>query len=67
MITVKINGQNKEIEETTTIFDFLKMNDVVPIEVTLEYNLKVISSEDIKKIVLKNGDTLEVLRFVGGG
>ncbi|MDR3281846.1 MAG: sulfur carrier protein ThiS [Endomicrobium sp.] len=67
MITVKINGQNKEIEETTTIFDFLKMNDVVPIEVTLEYNLKVISYEDIKKIVLKNGDTLEVLRFVGGG
>jgi sulfur carrier protein len=67
MITVKINGENKEMKDNTTIFDFLKMNDIVPIGVTIEHNSKIVDSNDSKKIVLKNGDILEVLRFVGGG
>jgi sulfur carrier protein len=67
MITVKINGENKEMKDNTTIFDFLKMNNVIPIGVTIEHNLKIIDPNDSKKIVLKNGDSLEVLRFVGGG
>jgi sulfur carrier protein len=67
MITVKINGQSKEIKDNATIFDFLKMNAIAPIEVAIEHNFKIIDPADTKKVILKNGDTLEVLRFVGGG
>ncbi|MCA6070834.1 MAG: sulfur carrier protein ThiS [Endomicrobium sp.] len=67
MITVKINGQNKEIKDNTTVADFLKDNNINPIEVTVEYNFEIINPESIANITLKNQDTLEVLRFVGGG
>jgi sulfur carrier protein len=67
MITVKINGQNKEIKDNTTVADFLKDNNINPIEVTVEYNFEIVNPESIADITLKNHDTLEVLRFVGGG
>ncbi|BAG13855.1 sulfur carrier protein ThiS [Candidatus Endomicrobiellum trichonymphae] len=67
MITVKVNGKNKEVKENTSIADFLKSNNIDPIGVTVEHNLEVINPGSIAEIMLKDGDTLEVLRFVGGG
>jgi sulfur carrier protein len=67
MIIVKINGNDEKIKKDTSILDFLQNNDINPIEVTVEYNFKIINSENISKIVLEEGDVLEVLRFVGGG
>ncbi|GMO65296.1 MAG: hypothetical protein Nk1A_2510 [Endomicrobiia bacterium] len=67
MINVKINGQNKKLEDKTNIADFLKNNNIDPIGVTVEHNLEIINQENIAKIILKEGDTLEILRFVGGG
>ncbi|MCA6079609.1 MAG: sulfur carrier protein ThiS [Endomicrobium sp.] len=67
MITIKVNGENKELEKSTDIINFLKSNNIDPIGVTIEYNFEVINSENIPGIMLKDGDTLEILRFVGGG
>lgn len=67
MINVKINGQNKKLEDKTNIADFLKKNNINPIGVTIEHNLEIVNQENIAKIILKEGDTLEILRFVGGG
>ena len=67
MINVKINGQNKKLEDKTNIADFLKKNNINPIGVTVEHNLEIVNQENIAKIILKEGDILEILRFVGGG
>ncbi|MDR0401882.1 MAG: sulfur carrier protein ThiS [Endomicrobium sp.] len=67
MINVKINGENKKIKSKTSIADFLKDNNIAPLETTIEYNLEVINQKKISKIILKEGDILEILRFVGGG
>ncbi|OEG69547.1 hypothetical protein ATZ36_08920 [Candidatus Endomicrobiellum trichonymphae] len=67
MITVKVNGKDKEMKENASIADFLKSNNIDPIGVTVEYNFEVINAGSITEIMLKDGDTLEVLRFVGGG
>jgi sulfur carrier protein len=67
MITIKINGQDKIIKDNTTISDFLKENNIEPIEITIEHNFEIVKSENIRKIALKDGDTLEILRFIGGG
>jgi sulfur carrier protein len=67
MITVKVNGKDKEVKENASIADFLKSNNIDPIEVTVEHNFEVINAESIAEIMLKDRDTLEVLRFVGGG
>ncbi|MDR3275221.1 MAG: sulfur carrier protein ThiS [Endomicrobium sp.] len=67
MITVKVNGKEKKVKENTSIADFLQSNNIDPVGVTVEHNLEVINPTSISKIILKEGDTLEVLRFVGGG
>ncbi|MDR0800180.1 MAG: sulfur carrier protein ThiS [Endomicrobium sp.] len=67
MITIKVNGENKELGKDTNIADFLKGNNINPIGVTIEHNFEVIDSKSIAEIMLKDGDTLEILRFVGGG
>jgi len=67
MISVKVNGQNKEVEDKISIADFLKSNNIDPIGVTVEHNLEIVNSENVAEIKLKDGDTLEILRFVGGG
>jgi sulfur carrier protein len=67
MITVKVNGKDKTMRENASITDFLKSNNIDPIGVTVEYNFEVINAGSIAEITLKDGDTLEVLRFVGGG
>jgi sulfur carrier protein len=67
MITVKVNGQTKEMKDNTTISDFLKDNNIDPIGVTVEHNFEIVNHESIAEITLKDQDTLEVLRFVGGG
>jgi sulfur carrier protein len=67
MISVKVNGQNKEVEDKISIADFLKSNNIDPIGVTVEHNLEIVNPENVAEIKLKDGDTLEILRFVGGG
>lgn len=67
MITVKINGQNKEVKDNTTVADFLKTNNINPVEVTVEHNFEIVNPESVANITLKSQDTLEILRFVGGG
>jgi sulfur carrier protein len=67
MITVKVNGKGKKVKENVSIADFLQSNNIDLVGVTVEHNLEVIDPVSISKIVLKEGDTLEVLRFVGGG
>jgi sulfur carrier protein len=67
MITVKVNGKDKTMRENASITDFLKSNNIDPIGVTVEHNFEVINVGSIAEIMLKDGDTLEILRFVGGG
>ncbi|MDR1784611.1 MAG: sulfur carrier protein ThiS [Endomicrobium sp.] len=67
MIDVKINGENKKLEDKINIADFLKNNNIDPIEVTVEHNSEIVNQENITKVILEEGDTLEILRFVGGG
>ncbi|MDR2676527.1 MAG: sulfur carrier protein ThiS [Endomicrobium sp.] len=67
MITIKVNGKNKEIEENESLSNFLKTNGINFDEVTIEHNFKIVDFINIANIILKKGDVLEILRFVGGG
>ncbi|MDR1926883.1 MAG: sulfur carrier protein ThiS [Endomicrobium sp.] len=67
MITVKVNGQNKEMRDNITISDFLNDNSIDLIGVTVEHNFKIINPNNFTEITLQDQDTLEILRFVGGG
>jgi sulfur carrier protein len=67
VITVTINGQAREIGASMTIADFLKEKDFNPAHVVAEINGTIIPGDRFDDHRFAVGDTVELIRFVGGG
>ncbi len=63
---LKINGEDKETQ-SETILQLLKELDIVPERVAVEVNLRIIKRADFENYKLYEGDTVEIVYFVGGG
>lgn len=67
MIRVTINDEEKTFNENITIEEMLKelgLNDKIIVVVR---NEDIICQEDYSKIILEDGDKIELVRIVGGG
>lgn len=62
-----INGKETEINKTVTIKDLVLEKGLNPLLVVVEHNYKIPERKSWETITLKNGDKLEILKFVGGG
>jgi len=62
-----LNGKQVEIEKEMTLAEFIRIKDLEPERIVLEHNFDIARREDWDRIVLKENDRLEVLKFVGGG
>lgn len=62
-----INGENKEAENTQTLEDLIKSLKLASERIAVELNLQVVRRADWSKTILKEGDKLEIIHFVGGG
>ncbi|NOX97209.1 MAG: sulfur carrier protein ThiS [Nitrospirae bacterium] len=62
-----INGKKKELEEGTTVGRLLKIKKVRPEVVTVELNDQIIEREKYGDTILKEGDRLELVYYMGGG
>lgn len=65
MITV--NGEKRTLENPVTVTEYLKACNYVPVQVVVELNEEIIKRETYDTIVLKDGDVVEILQFMGGG
>lgn len=63
---VSVNGQMKDIDGSN-LYQYLLNEGFELSRVVVEYNLNIIPSNELAEIVVKDGDVVEVLRFVGGG
>lgn len=64
MITV--NGQAVETS-ASTLGEYLASNGYQTERIAVEYNKEIIARSDYSSTVLKNGDVIEIVCFVGGG
>ena len=64
---IKINGIEKEIKENTTIKELLSSLGVLDKTMAVAVNMKIIKKDEWDKYILKEGDKVEALNFVGGG
>jgi sulfur carrier protein len=62
-----VNGKQEILAESTTLTEFLKSKGFNAKVVVVEYNQKIAANADWDKIILQDGDTLEIVSFVGGG
>ena len=67
MINLKVNGKPREAEDNIDLATYLTAFDVNLRFVAVGYNGEVIKKEQFSKITLRNGDSLEIVRPVGGG
>ena len=67
MINLVVNGKPREADEDTNLEKYLGTFDVNLRFVAVGYNGEGIKKERFSSITLSNGDTLEIVRPVGGG
>ena len=65
MITV--NGENRTLENPVSVTEYLKACNDIPVQVVVELNEEIIKRENYDTTVLKDGDVVEILHFMGGG
>lgn len=63
---VKVNGEELDIAGKT-LAEYLAENDYDPRRIAVECNGSIVSKARYGETVLKDGDCLEVVSFVGGG
>lgn len=64
---IKVNGEPRRIEPGMTIVQLLGELGLEPRHLAIEHNGDIVDETSIAGIDLKAGDTLEIIRFVGGG
>jgi sulfur carrier protein len=64
---IRLNGRAISVDTGTTIGDLIRQRGLDPATVVVEHNRAIVASADAEGLVLKESDSLEILRFVGGG
>ena len=63
---VKINGKSLDIAGKT-IAEYLQTTDYDPKRIAVERNENIVPKSQYAETVLMDGDTVEIVSFVGGG
>ena len=67
-MTITVAGEKKEYKEGLTLPELIEAENVeTPEYVTVSLNDEFVSSDEKASTVLKEGDTVEFLYFMGGG
>ncbi len=64
---ITLNGEPFEIERPLSLVDLLRSLDIDPRRVAIEHNLSILKRPTFADVVVKEGDRIEVVNFVGGG
>ena len=64
---VFINGEKREIAAEINVAQLLQELGIRPGRVVVELNRDVVSRESHDTTFLKEGDSIEIVHFVGGG
>ena len=64
---VQVNGEKREIAEGISVAQLLTELGIRPGRAVVELNRDVVSRDAHEAILLKEGDAVEIVHFVGGG
>ena len=64
---VTVNGEKQNLPEAMTVAGLLERLKIVPERVVVELNMAILKRAQLSLSVLKEGDQVEIVHFVGGG
>ena len=67
-MVITVAGEKKEVKDGLTLPELIAQENVgMPEYVTVSINEEFVAAEDKESVVLKEGDNVEFLYFMGGG
>jgi thiamine biosynthesis protein ThiS len=66
-ITIRLNGENRSLDNHTSVLDLLELFELSPQRVIVERNRQIVDRDSIDQVTLEDGDDIEIIRLVSGG
>jgi thiamine biosynthesis protein ThiS len=67
VITLQINGKRVDLDQPTPLLAYLDRMGVDARSIAVEHNGVILERERYAASTLRDGDTVEIVRMVGGG
>ena len=67
MMTVTVNDEPRELAAGATVADLVATLGLGPRRIAVEVNRAIVTRATYAETVLSDGDTIEIIHFVGGG
>ncbi len=64
---LRINGETVDNLKAATVGELLDELEIQSGRVAVEVNLQIVKKVDYSSFILKDGDAVEIVNFVGGG
>ncbi|MGH7810829.1 MAG: sulfur carrier protein ThiS [Candidatus Binatia bacterium] len=64
---IRINGEDREIAEGLNLGGLLEWLQIRPGRVVVERNREIVPRDSFGSTLLREGDVVEIVHFVGGG
>ena len=62
-----VNGTKKELPGVFSVKEYLEQNGYVISQIAVELNEEILPKTEYVSTVLKDGDVIEIVSFMGGG
>jgi thiamine biosynthesis protein ThiS len=66
-IRIHLNGKDREVADGHTVRSLVESLDLQPALVVVELNREILARDAYAEVPVRDGDTLELVHFVGGG
>ncbi len=66
-LRIQVNGEPRDVDDGTTLSELISTLQLKPEQIAVELNRMVVRRAEWPKTELCEGDTLEIVHFVGGG
>lgn len=67
MVRVQVNGEFREVPEKITLGELVRELALAPERLAIELNREVVRRAAWTETEMREGDTVEIVHFVGGG
>ncbi|GEO24958.1 hypothetical protein AAC03nite_07430 [Alicyclobacillus acidoterrestris] len=64
---ITVNGKSLEVSANSTVQQLVEQLDLGHERIAVEHNQHILEPGDFATATIEEGDTLEIVRFVGGG
>ena len=64
---IRLNGKDREIRGGHTVRSLLRELELEPAMIVVEHNRDILERDSYEDVPVTEGDTIELVHFVGGG